>query len=304
VAELDAQETLWWRNFAKIEADFCWVQTPEIQRIIRWHYIRRIVAALPPDARILDLGCGTGWLSRLLADAGARSVLGIDFSEAQINLARAETEKTGLGGKVAFQQISGAGSFQPETRFDAVVAHAFLHHLSTEEIRGVIGQAASYLPAGGRLFLLEPSSYPGQAGSVAFKVIDWFVERLGNPAHPEGKLRRVPVSEAERRWRQQLQSRLWGVGGRGPAPKEIPFMGDELRQLVMDKFQVIRRVPVLIRAHLIAQEWLLRSQSGPVSPWFLKNLLRLVSRLDRLAAAAGPEGGRWIFELWECAKRR
>ena len=44
---------------------------------------------VPTDARVLDVGCGSGWASRLLAGfANKGSVTGIDISDEMINLAR------------------------------------------------------------------------------------------------------------------------------------------------------------------------------------------------------------------------
>jgi SAM-dependent methyltransferase len=45
------------------------------------------VAAIPPASRVLDAGCGTGVLSRALAEAGA-TVVGIDASEPYLQGAR------------------------------------------------------------------------------------------------------------------------------------------------------------------------------------------------------------------------
>lgn len=43
---------------------------------------------VPPNARVLDLGCGSGWASRLLATkASAGSVVGVDISDEMIELA-------------------------------------------------------------------------------------------------------------------------------------------------------------------------------------------------------------------------
>lgn len=52
-----------------------------------------LAALLPPmkDLQILDLGCGFGWFGRWAIAAGARSVVGIDFSESMLGRARAET---------------------------------------------------------------------------------------------------------------------------------------------------------------------------------------------------------------------
>jgi ubiquinone/menaquinone biosynthesis C-methylase UbiE len=44
---------------------------------------------VPVDARVLDVGCGSGWASRLLAGFASKgSVTGIDISDEMINLAR------------------------------------------------------------------------------------------------------------------------------------------------------------------------------------------------------------------------
>jgi SAM-dependent methyltransferase len=44
---------------------------------------------IPPDARVLDVGCGSGWASRLLAGFAIRGrVTGIDISDEMIRIAR------------------------------------------------------------------------------------------------------------------------------------------------------------------------------------------------------------------------
>src|ERR1043166_1207058 len=47
-------------------------------------------------ARVLDIGCGSGWASRLLADyAVAGHVTGIDISDEMVNLAREQSQSYG-----------------------------------------------------------------------------------------------------------------------------------------------------------------------------------------------------------------
>lgn len=70
-----------------------------------------------PDERILDLGCGDGFLTARLAALGAR-VVGIDASAAQIEAAR----RLGLDARVADAQ---ALTF--DAAFDAVFSNATLH---------------------------------------------------------------------------------------------------------------------------------------------------------------------------------
>ena len=66
--DLDAAENAWWQEYADVEEEYCWVQTPAIQKFLRGSYISRIADSLSPNDVVLELGCGTGWLSVLLAE--------------------------------------------------------------------------------------------------------------------------------------------------------------------------------------------------------------------------------------------
>jgi demethylmenaquinone methyltransferase/2-methoxy-6-polyprenyl-1,4-benzoquinol methylase len=48
-------------------------------------------AGITPETDAVDVACGTGDLTELLADAGARSVLGIDYTPAMLDVARVKT---------------------------------------------------------------------------------------------------------------------------------------------------------------------------------------------------------------------
>jgi SAM-dependent methyltransferase len=59
---------------------------------------------VPPDARVLDVGCGSGWASRLLASLAIRGrVTGIDISDEMIRIAR---ESSGSFPNVDFETAS------------------------------------------------------------------------------------------------------------------------------------------------------------------------------------------------------
>lgn len=60
---------------------------PLYTEVLRW---------LPRTAPVVDLGCGTGRLARLLADHGFNDYLGLDFSEAAIQQAAAYVEDDGF----------------------------------------------------------------------------------------------------------------------------------------------------------------------------------------------------------------
>lgn len=103
-----------------------------------------------PGERILDLGCGDGYLTRKLADLGC-DMVGVDASAAQVETARS----LGLDARVADAERL---AFGPE--FDAVFSNATLHWMRDPD--AAIGGVWQALKPGGR-FVGEC----GGAGCVA-----------------------------------------------------------------------------------------------------------------------------------------
>lgn len=74
---------------------------------------------VPADARVLDVGCGSGWATRLLADyASDGRVTGIDISDEMVNLAR---ESSASYHNVDFEVASAEQLPFPDNEF----THAF-----------------------------------------------------------------------------------------------------------------------------------------------------------------------------------
>jgi len=297
--DLDRAEQRWWREHADLEERFCWVQPPEVQRLLRGRYLRRIADEAGPGDRVLEVGCGTGWLSLLLAEAGVASVTGIDFSAEQIRLATSAALKAGAR-NVRFE-VTSVDDLASEARvFDVIVMHAFLHHLSTTEIRGALVDARRLLAPDGRLIVLEPVVYGagGASRPLALRVLNR-IERL-----PLGlSARRLrPISPSEREIRDRLERRASAEPPFGPAPKETAFEGDELVHLLEEHLRVIRRLPVASSCFLVAEQLLLAELSQPRLWRLLRGpLLRISSLLDRrLVAADPPPAGVWVFELLVC----
>ena len=106
-------------------------------------YGRGLVDVLQPrpGERILDLGCGTGHLTQLIAAANS-DVLGIDSSPAMIAQARQNYPKLKF-------QLVGAAEFDGGGGFDAVFSNAVLHWVQPAE--GPAAAMARALKPGGRL---------------------------------------------------------------------------------------------------------------------------------------------------------
>lgn len=109
-------------------------------------YGEDVVRLLAPQngERILDLGCGTGYLTHLIAKTGPR-ITGIDNSPAMIERAQA------MYPDLDFRLMS-ATDLHFDTPFDAVFSNATLHWVLDKEC--AVEQVAQVLKPGGR-FVLE-----------------------------------------------------------------------------------------------------------------------------------------------------
>jgi 2-polyprenyl-3-methyl-5-hydroxy-6-metoxy-1,4-benzoquinol methylase len=124
-------------------------------------------ASLPYiHADVLDIGCGTGSLSVVLAGLG-HNVTGIDWSASMISLARAKAAALGL--QVEFHVMDAASPRLPHEPFDAIVCRHLLWALP--EPRRVLERWADLLKPGGRLLLIEGSWGTG-AGLRAQEVLE------------------------------------------------------------------------------------------------------------------------------------
>lgn len=107
-----------------------------------FQYGQGVLDLLEPQAGeyILDLGCGTGHLTKAIADAGAH-VLGIDGAASMIEQARQNYPE------IEFQ-VADARTFDRPNTFDAIFSNAVLHWIP--EAEQVVEHIAANLKSGGR----------------------------------------------------------------------------------------------------------------------------------------------------------
>lgn len=129
-----------------------------------------LAAWLPaaPGVRVLELGCGAGDFSRVLAARGL-AVTAVDVSPLQVRLARRRCAGSALRFLAADATALG---FAPES-FDAVVGNAVLHHL---DLGPALAEVRRILRPGGRIFFAEPNLRNPQVWLE--KRVGWLGRRL------------------------------------------------------------------------------------------------------------------------------
>ena len=184
------------RTYVAALGDSTWLRTKpfsspptyELGRCL--HSFAHIVDALRagPGARVLDIGCGPGWLSEFLARCGYH-VTGVDFSADMIQIARervlAVNQSRGdAPALVAEFQAMPVREIPWEGRFDVAVLYDAMHHFDEElETLRVIRRA---LLPGGRIYIHEGVRPP--AGSDGERELLEEMRRYGtleSPFDPE-----------------------------------------------------------------------------------------------------------------------
>ncbi len=146
------------------------------------HYLADLGALLmllrPPPASVLDLGCGTGWTSRYLAQAGY-TVTGVDISPEAIAKAVECTGPTEAE-RVSFH----VGDYEhppAASAFDYVLFYDALHHAEDEAT--ALARSFSALKPDGVLIAFEPGEGHHRSESSVRAVREFGVHEKEMPPH-------------------------------------------------------------------------------------------------------------------------
>jgi 2-polyprenyl-3-methyl-5-hydroxy-6-metoxy-1,4-benzoquinol methylase len=118
--------------------------------LIDFGYVLQLLD-LHAGSSLVELGCGSGWMTRLAVRQGVHAE-GYDISPEMIEIARTEAEREGV--EAHFE----AGDYEQldlGRRFDACLLYDALHHSGHPEL--VLAAAHRALKPGGRLLLAEPN---------------------------------------------------------------------------------------------------------------------------------------------------
>jgi len=136
--------------------------------------------------RILDVGCGDGGNSVLLAKLGAAMVVGIDISPQSIEVARHRAHINGVGDRVEF--ICAPLETAPSSlgTFDVIWGDAILHHLIAD-LDAVLAKLLECAKPGALVVFSEPVNFSPTLRQIRFLI----------PVHTDATPDERPLEPAE-----------------------------------------------------------------------------------------------------------
>jgi ubiquinone/menaquinone biosynthesis C-methylase UbiE len=129
------------------------------------------LAAIRPGESVLEVGCGTGELTRRArARAGtAAVVVGIDPSAEMIGVARAKSERAGLGIDYRLAAIEALPF--ADASFDVVLSSLMMHHLPPDLKLSGLAEVRRVLKPGGRLLIVDMKRPTGRFGWLSMPLL-------------------------------------------------------------------------------------------------------------------------------------
>ncbi len=121
---------------------------------------------IPEEARIVDVGCGPGYLRSFLP-LSCR-YFGFDTDERYIARAKATQQPHDQYRCQIFNEAAAA----EVAPVDIIMMNGLLHHLTDDEARRLLAASVSALSDGGRIFTLDGCYVPGQS-LLRKKLLDW-----------------------------------------------------------------------------------------------------------------------------------
>lgn len=178
-------------------------------------------AAPGPPLALLDLGCGSGWTTKLLAQRASPTV-GMDISLRSVQWLAATIEVSGLAGA---HGVVGDAERLPfaDASFDRIFGHAVIHHLDVDK---VLDEVDRLLRPGGRAGFAEPVASNPLINGFRYVKHNWFMRHRGTD-HPL-------TAEDRRRFERRFR-RVRYV--------EAAFTSDRFPRLRAPEAWILRRLP-------------------------------------------------------------
>lgn len=299
----DNSEHLWWNSNADL-VERIWASDSEVRAALRTDYLgmarRFLTENNGRDTFLFEIGSGSGWVGRALVQDTRSRVLGIDLSEAQVEIAKENAKAQGLDAQCGYicANLSEVAAHVPVSQeISGVVIHAILHHLTWTEVDKVLAEVVRQGP-GAKLFVYEPVFFPNGV-PPGFRRGTWLSRKLAvlssvgvlfsmrvfgritAVGRDAAVLRRLDsvVKEAEKNH--------WVL-----SPKEVVFDHQELIDKLETSFRV-KRAYLCNYIDMNAANMASVLKGPGISRWvYTKLYMPVLRRLDRWLVTSGA-----IFEL-------
>ena len=196
-----------------------------------------VLNATAPGDSLLELGCGTGVFSGILAKNGRRTTL-LDFSEKSVEFCREVFTQARLSGEFVQADVCQTFPFADRS-FDCVWSSGLLEHFTDEQLRFILKESA-------RVSRKCVVSLVPNAGSLFYRLGKWYQESHG----------------------------LWRWGKEDPKHTLKPFFEEaglvDVREFAVDVPNAIAGLNA-IRAWWLRRPLQLRARLLPISAWRFLN---------------------------------
>jgi ubiquinone/menaquinone biosynthesis C-methylase UbiE len=196
---------------------------------------RAILRQIGSGQRVLEVGCGDGETSRLLAKQG-NGVLSIDISAVALDVARRLASNEGLA--LEYRYGDARSLDLPDASFDYVVSEHFVEHLTSDDLLTHLAEVRRVLKPGGCYLMATPSRLWNGRQSVGFHLHVYTLAELCNVVQSSGLKASWLEPRFVRRFGQVLEVQgSW---------LRLPFFWERLLDAVL-----IWRWPEAIRSRVI-----------------------------------------------------
>jgi 2-polyprenyl-3-methyl-5-hydroxy-6-metoxy-1,4-benzoquinol methylase len=150
-----------WARTTDIDESALAVMAARLENRAKHPFFRRVIADyigdldLPHIARAIEIGCGTGVVSRTLAAAPGfhGTITATDVSPYLIDVARQHAATEGAGAGIAFEVSSATDLRADNSSYDLVIAHTLFSHAPNPV--AILAECARVLRPRGRLLIFD-----------------------------------------------------------------------------------------------------------------------------------------------------
>ena len=150
-----------WGRTSEIDESALAVMAARLENRAKHPFFRGVIAdyigalELPSIASVIEVGCGTGVVSRrLAATPGFRgSIVATDMSPYLIDIARQHARAEGVAERISFEVSSATNLRAKDSACDLVIAHTLLSHASDPV--AILAESARVLRPGGQLLIFD-----------------------------------------------------------------------------------------------------------------------------------------------------